>query len=176
MSNLLTPEAYASVQHRYRARYLMSLAIMLLASAIASFLALLPAYVVLNTERTALEHEASLLQQGASGEKAQHDRVIMSQARQMTAALADLGSGSRVAEAVASALAQKPKSASIEHVTYTHKDGEVVLVLSGTARSREDVVSYRDALRSNPLFKNVQVPIADLAGSGHFSITVNGAF
>lgn len=160
----------------YRARLSLAAAVTLCACGLLAFLALLPAYAALRAEGAFFETAPSAnagVQKGKDSERDQilRTRILLEQLSPVASSTAPMF------DALISALGMRPSGVTVDRVNYVRDAGGEVTI-GGTASSREGVQAYVAALRADPRWKNISVPIGDLAGTGdgRFSITVTGTF
>ncbi len=156
----------------YRTRFFLAGALIMLAIASLSALALSPSYLVLQTADGAFVSKSAA---GISGAQQDRDAIIRTQALLKT--LSPLISTTTPTDIIAKAIAARPLGIIIEHVTYSagHPSS---LLLSGTADTTDKLNTYQNILRADSAFTGVSVPVGDLAGTGdgQFSITLTGNF
>ncbi|MDO8576286.1 MAG: hypothetical protein Q7R90_03155 [bacterium] len=172
MSNVLPKEAKKAAWRMYRARFVIAGSLVALAAAGLSALSLLPSYLALHAAgpvNTSLNTAKS-----ASNET---DRAALTSIRAMVETLAPLIATTTPTAAITQALSTRPPAISIDHVTYS-AGSPGMIILAGTAATREALGGYRQALSANPLWKTVFVPIGDLTGEpgARFSISLSGDF
>ena len=157
----------------YRARFLLAGSLIGLCAAILSALALLPSYLALHSggESTV---PAETIERSAD----QADRSAIIRTQQLVSKLAPLVSASTTpTQTISRALAARPSDIGVDHIVYT-AGAPGTLIIGGTARAREAVSAYRQALMGDSLWKSVMVPVGDLAGApgARFSVTLSGDF
>lgn len=177
MANVLPREAQKKVSRSFRARYVLVGSLALLASAIVTLLALLPAYVVVYVERTSVSGDASLAASPA-GAQEKSDRDDILRAQMLLKDLSTTASSTTVGlDAIRAALEKRSKGITVQTISYVAGETGTIMV-GGTAAGREDISAYATSLRADPRFKSVSIPIGDLAGTGNgrFTITLTGTF
>lgn len=159
----------------YRARFIAAGSLVALAAAGLALFALLPSYLALHA---AEGRASSALRSPEKNSEGQKERAELARAQSLLATLAPFASPTTTpSEAIDASLVLRPKGVIVDHIIYASgASGELVIV--GTAPARVGINAYRQALESDPHFKTVSVPVADLAGAGggRFSITVSGDF
>ena len=172
MSNVLPEQAAKVVWRMYRARFIIAGSLVAIAAAALGILALLPSYLALHVDQTAVTVASST----PSSDQSDRDAIVRVQAL-LSVLLPYTSATTTSTDGLARAHAARPRGVIVNHVSYTAgKSG--VLVLTGLASGREGVNAYRTALSADPFFKGVSVPIRDLTGSddGKFSVTLSGNF
>lgn len=176
MVNVLPEEARRSVWRFYRARFLLAVAVTLCVCGFLAFLAFLPAYAALRAEGAFFETASSANAGVQKAKDPERDQILRT--RILLEQLSPTASSSApMFDALMSALGARPSGVRVDRMNYVRDtDGEVTI--GGTASSREGVQAYVAALRLDPRWKNISVPIGDLAGTGdgRFSITLTGTF
>lgn len=171
MSNLLPIPERKRVWALYRARFLIVLALILMALALLAGLALVPSYIALEIVAPPPSDAAPTHTANAP------DPAGLARAQTiMRVLLPALSATSSPSSLIATVLAAKPTGVTITQVTYSTLSGSS-LTLSGSG-TRDKVSAYRDALAGDPQFTSVSIPVSALVGSGEgrFSLTLTGAF
>lgn len=173
MSNVLPSEARAALWRMYRSRFILVGASVFLLVALLSFGALLPGYVALRSSGATLSEQDT---KTITTDKKESEELAYAQS--LLAVLSPFTSASTTpTRIIRDALVARPKGLLVTHIIFSGgKSGEIVL--SGSATSLEAIQAYQEALRADPQFTNVSVPVGDLAGTGDggFSITLSGNF
>lgn len=174
MVNVLPDGARKNVWRFYRARLVFAAAATLCTSGLFALLALLPAYAALRAESSFFDTKSSAAAGVQKGKDAERDQILRT--RILLEQLSPVASSTApVLDALLSALDTRPAGVTVDRMNYV-RGAEVII--GGSARSREGVQAYVAALRLDPRWKNISVPIGDLAGTGdgRFSITLTGTF
>ncbi|HEV3244836.1 MAG TPA: PilN domain-containing protein [Candidatus Paceibacterota bacterium] len=166
--NLLPPVSQKIIRKEVRARFLLTLALVLIGTAALSALALAPAEVALvyfspPPAQTA-QGDVNPAQDGAA---IVHTKALLTAVQSLTATSS--------LTAISEALAQLAAGVSVNDISYT--PARYALSIAGQAQTPDQVNALRQALQKDPLFNNVSVPVAALLGSqgGGFTITMNTA-
>ena len=157
----------------YRARFIIAGALVALAVAALSVLALLPSYLALTIAAGA--SPAGVISPNAS---VQADRDAIQQTQSLFNTLSPLVSSTTTpTDALTAALTARPNGVSVDHFTYA-AGSPGALMIFGSGDTPGDINAYRAALANDPHFTNVSVPVGDLVGAagGQFSITASGNF
>ncbi|MEK7156283.1 MAG: hypothetical protein AAB790_00560 [Patescibacteria group bacterium] len=172
MSNVLPKEAKKAAWRMYRARFVIAGSLVALAAAGLSALALLPSYLALHAAEP-----VSAPSNTAKSAGSETDRAALTSVRAMVETLSPLIATTTPAAAITQALSARPSAISIDHITYS-ADSPGMLILAGTAATREALGGYRQALSANSLWKTVFVPVGDLTGEpgARFSMSLSGDF
>ena len=134
-------------------------------------IALVPGYLALHTGEGASA-------QGAPGSASQQeDRTAIVHAQALLSTLSPLLSPTTASGLVATAVAERPATVQVYHITATAGNPGTIII-SGLAGSIQAVSAYQTALRADKHFSGVSVPVGDLAGTakGQFSITLSADF
>lgn len=172
MSNVIPQAARKEVARAYRARYLLTASLMLLALALSSALAFVPGYLTL---RAAMAPVPGTPTDAAT--QSDHDAIAAAHA--YLDALTPLTSATTTpTDALALVLAHRESGIRINAFSYTPGATSDTLVVSGNAATPSALDAYRRALAAEPLFSSVSVPVSDLVGvqDGRFSMTLIGSF
>ncbi|MBI5645209.1 hypothetical protein HY970_03875 [Candidatus Kaiserbacteria bacterium] len=171
MTNLIPLEAQKDLWQEYRARFIITLSVFLIALALLALVVLVPSFIAL--EVMSPRGESAQLIRANDSEVALLSRVqgIVLQIGPV------LSSTSSATSVIRAALAQKPNRVSIDHIVYTRGGDTPQLILSGSG-SRSVVSEYRNALLLLNRFTSVSIPVGALVGSadGNFSMTLGGTF
>lgn len=156
----------------YRARFVIVGSLVALAAASLSALSLLPSYLAL--------HAAAPVNMPSSTAKAagsEADRAALASIRAMVETLSPLIATTTPTAAITRALSVRPSAVSIDHITYSAGNPGMI-ILAGTAATREALGGYRQTLSADSLWKTVFVPIGDLTGEpgARFSISLSGNY
>lgn len=169
MTNVLPHDTQQEVWSMYRARLILAGSAVALAVSLLAILTLLPSYLALHADESAITEPAS----GGGGSHDQADIIRAQSLLSILTPLADTATTS--SEVVQSALKLRPRGVVVDRIAYTSGG---TIVLGGSASSREGINAYKNALLADPHFKSVSVPVGDLVGSsgGRFSVTLSGTF
>ncbi len=173
MMNLLSPQAYRTLTREYWLRICTVWAVLLSGLCLTLTLLLLPTYVLIHSQLTALESEEE-----------KSDEIV----GKFKAAEASIKEANRLVDTLAPAVTQTPLSKILDEIntaTGAHIElMNVMLIRSegvvrsvevrGEARSRNDLIQFKSALERSPLFDSVTVPLGDLARDTNlpFGITI----
>lgn len=150
----------------YRARFLITLSLALIALALAGFLALVPGYLALRfaappAPEANAPHATPVATAASDINRAQ---ILI---RTILPVLQGTTSPSSLIE---EALALKPAGLAITNINYDGTGGKLTLTGSG---GREGINAYRDALSRDAHFSSVSIPVSALVGSsGQFSMSL----
>lgn len=172
MSNVLPHERKRAVWALYRSRFVLAGSLVALASAALSFLALLPSYIALHEGGPAFSASIS------GNQMSDEDRRAIAHTRDLLTVLSPLVSTTTTpTQALMLALSLRPAKVAVDHLNFTSGNPSIIM-LGGSAGTREAINAYRQALAGDPHFLSASVPVGDLAAAtgGRFSMTISGNF
>ena len=142
------------------------------AAAIVAALSLVPAYLALH-----VGDEPQSMQKGDQSSYESDRAAIVHTQKIVQNLMPVMNATTTPSDTIARILRLRPPGVSVDHVSYLSGD-KTTIIIGGSAKSRQGVSGYRDALAADSRFKNVFVPIADLIGAENqgFSITISGDF
>lgn len=177
MSTILPEYARAMIRVFYRQRLFAALGFVFLASAVITFLLIVPSYVIAIAPLPQVDDGIASDAQSMAQELHRTDQV--------TTAVEAVATSTPVFDALVEALSLRPDSISITGVQYVRgmpDKKQIVppstLILSGKASGRQAIDAYIAALQKNSHFKSVSVPLGTLVGAegGVVTITLTGSF
>ncbi len=177
MTNVLPHNELLRMAQRARAKFVLTGALVCAAAALAGIVALSPAFFVVyfsraaSTEVSGAVAQDQELQRKTDREAAGRVRVLLQEIAFVTK------KHMSASDAIAGAYSLRPTGVTIGGVAYSEGEpGTITLV--GSAKTRDDVSAFRDALARDTRFEHVSVPVAALVGAleGNFTITLTGKF
>ena len=178
MANLLTHDAYREMMRTQRARFVTIAALLLLFLGGLAALSLMPSYLLLRMNGIEV-HVASVSSSSSTTQSITADRAVLARAQQhVTALLPFVASSTLPSSAILGVLNARGAGISIDHITYANDGKHGTIVVSGTAKMRQSVETFRQSLTSNVIFASVSIPVGALAGlgNGKFQATLTGNF
>ncbi len=179
MRNLLTDQT----KHRLRAKYLNSLffiMFLLLSTAIIIGAgALVPSYLLSQSRKSVVENKANLVKKGLKQREPELSTEALKFARSEIGLLSESKGEKLFSDRLRRILEKKPPGISITSFSYVAgSDEEGSLNISGTALSREDLLSLERGLKNEPDFTSVVLPVSNLAKEKDisFSLVIKGTF
>lgn len=146
-------------------------ALLLIAAGVAAGLILLPSYIIVQKNIAALS--ASTAASNAST-TVSSDATFLKRAQLRIDEIAPLVTAATTSDAmIIAVLSARPAGVSIDHINYSA--GKIAsIVITGMARTGDQVNAYQHALLANGQFASVSVPVGALAGvgEGHFTMTI----
>jgi len=177
MFNLL-PEPY---KKKMRREYIIRLCVVALCFSFGIFLIasvfLLPSYFLSSIKERELMSRLSNEKASLPSDATVRPETVVQKTNADLALLKNNGSVSFVG-LVSKVLARKPVGIKIEGLTISQNTPTHQISISGTARLREDLVTFKKSLEDEPLFVKVELPVSSLAKSSdiNFTVTVTGNF
>lgn len=162
MINLIPPSARDRVVHEYWSRVLTVWALLLGIAGVVSGCMLFPTYILLSTQYNALQAEAdafaSMESRGGATE------VVVREANTLAAALVRIGEKDQLSDILRALDESLNDSIQVTaHVLTRDEEGRVSTVeVSGIAKTRESLTSFRGSLEAHPQFLRAEIPISDL--------------
>lgn len=174
MSNFLPERAEQNIVRMHLAHALSGAGLVMIASAVAAALALVPAYILLRAEREALAKQKEVFSAQLSNMQANPDRILMAKVQALVAGVKVVGEGARIAETIQRVIAMLPRTIAFESIVYDASAGTLIFV--GETQTREELSAYRDELRGAGVGASVTIPLDQLAGVGRgsFTMTITG--
>lgn len=167
MANVLPPDAKKQLDRRARWRAIFVIGCAGMLAALIAILALMPTFIALASARASLD---------APSQELENAREYQAQARRTQALIDALEpivlSTTSPSTMLADALEFLPPGVTVSAVTY--QAAQQTVILTGEAKGRESLNAYRDALEASGRFKEVDIPVAALAGTqeGRFTVTL----
>jgi|SRR3989338_168116 len=178
MSNVLPKETLQAEWSKFRNRAVLVGALVLLGTAALSGLALLPAHIALEVEKTiaAGDDDAKSAASSDADQQTKNERSDIVRARALLDSITPVVSvTSSPTEVINAALAVRPSGVRIERITLVFGD-TTTTTIDGISQGRENINQYKEALSKSGKFKSVSVPVGALVGAegGRFTITLSG--
>ena len=176
MRNLLTPKLKKHLKMEYRLRLLAVLLFLFSAAVFMGGILLIPSLVLSEAHKNSAEEEARLVKQSLiQREDASLSRTL-ERARTELEVIEIVQGQPLISKSVERILKSKPDSISINTLSFS-QDGsssDMVIGLSGVARTREGLLSFERVLKNDPSFASVVLPVSNLAQDRNisFSLTI----
>ena len=178
MSNVLPKETLQIEWRRFRNRSLLVGALVFLGTAALSGMALLPAHVALQVEKS-LAARQSVADSGTApdaGQQTQSERSDIVRAQALLDTVVPIISATTSpTEVIRAVLELRPGGVRVNRVTFVPgKNG--IVTIDGISPGRESTNQYKELISRSGRFKSVSVPVDALVGTqgGNFSITLSG--
>jgi type II secretory pathway pseudopilin PulG len=138
---------------------------------------LIPSYFLAQEEAEASKQYAAALQQTLSvSEGGSAGKAVPILAEQVTL-MKSYGKDAALAPALTRIVGAIPDDVSIRRMGFKFPNtGEGVITLNGNAQTRAALIAFVDALKKDPLFKGVSVPVSDLVSDDDLPFTLSFSF
>lgn len=176
--NVLPLEVKEKLRREYRKRLitvsLFGAATVLVIGAVS----LLPALITLAGKEQALVVREGALNKLKKAQSGDTTLKALSDTKEKIQALGEVDIRYKPSDLIRRVLEQKTSGISILNVLYGAQGDGHVLTVTGSASTRADLVSFREALQKTEPFQRVDVPIGELAKSTNisFTLTLGGDF
>lgn len=177
MANLIPQATLKAHGNSIASRMIFAGACATIFSTAALSLGLMPVYFDTHTERTSREAALEILRAGMKDSE-WAERGALTAIRKRSEALKRIGKEQRLTDAVAVAVAERPKGVALRAFIYSREDGVSSLSVTGSAPSSELFKQYTEALKGKTPVDKVVIPLTSIVGSGggSFTFTLNGTF
>jgi len=174
MINLIPPGAQKQVKREYWLRVFTVWIILIASACVVVAILYVPVYVLVRSQLDAFLQ--AYTQASVESESFKDSELSVEKAND----IAELLSAANKALPFSSVISELEEVSDIHNVTITEfillreKANLQPIVLRGTAKSRFDLTSFRDAVEAHELFKSVELPLSNLAKDKDitFSITI----
>lgn len=180
MFNLLPRQHIRRIWREYYLRLFSVLFVFAGIWGLLSAVFLVPSYVAVRAERSAILGESKQYQETEF--HTERDDAVRGAVREANRDVAVLGAWHKKASSsslLRRVIGARPGGIFISSFFYEAKEsGEDRIVVRGTADTREALIAFTDALRREDAFENVDLPISNLAKDRDiaFSLIITGAF
>lgn len=138
---------------------------------------LAPSYILLNDSASASERFTQAVTQTLSLKSKTGGEDTLSSLSEQTTLVNQLTRPPQIPALLSGILAAQGKNIAITKMSFLLEGtGTGTLNLTGTAVSREALVAFVDALKSNSAFANAAVPVQNLAGDSDIPFTLSFAY
>jgi len=176
MANLLSVEQLRIRRAEYTNRILTGSFVIIMSASLIAFLAILPAYILIRSERVSLESQNQAIAESVSASQSNSDRDDLIDTRQRIEVIDKTLNSSGVALQIVRSLVElRPEDLYIQSIQYTAGKRDTTRI-SGVVESRARIQEYISSLNTSGLFDSVSVPVSALADAadGIFVITASG--
>lgn len=171
MANILPKNKKDAIRKEYRLRLATIGLLLIAASILIVTVSMLPSYILLTFRENTVQEQINI-------EKERQEEVDLSQSDILQRAQAQIESATltssdqELSSIVRVITESRSNAIAISHLSYGRKDTSISV--SGMAATRDDLLSFRDALRQQPLFSAAELPVSSLAKNNRvpFSITL----
>lgn len=162
MTNLIPPDAKASVKKEYWVRTLAVWGFLLSLCCIAITISLFPTYVLYDVQLSAFANE----QTRANNEKGgvyENARTSIERANAVAQQLNNSSTPILASKLLDEVRSTHGSSITIDSFVYAVNGGSVSSIqISGTAATRSSLANFAEALKANPYFTTAEVPVESL--------------
>lgn len=144
---------------------------------VVSIFFLLPSYMLVRSEKTAVIDETNILEQAMVDSKEAEARLYVSLAKSKISYAKDAINKKQFIEALARVMANDRSSIDITAITFERGETSNHITISGTADTRDELLSFKKVLESETFFSFVDLPVSNLAKNRDidFSISISQA-
>lgn len=177
MANLLPHEVQQTIFDRMLMRVVLATALLLAMVGVIALASVLPAYLTLHTQESALSYEIAGLTKTSSASAASGTDSVSATNKRIRAFQGIFVQGGKLSEAIVRVVADRPKGMTIGRMSYdldasAGTTTKHMLTVSGTLVHPADQTDYLRSLRSEPLFSLVEIPISALTRTDKNALTV----
>jgi hypothetical protein len=171
MTNIIPIDTQKKIWRMYRSRFVIVLALMLLALSAVAALVLVPSYVALRVAAPPVVQNANTQNEAPVDESS-----ALARSQALVRVLLPLAvSTTSPSEIITSAVSSRPRGVTVDHISYV--SGAPGQITIGGNGSRESISAYRDILGKSGFFSSVSVPVGALVSQdGRFTISLSGDF
>jgi hypothetical protein len=177
MVNLLSPKQRSALLTLYVVR-LASVALFALAAAGITTVALIaPSYFVIHAEADQAEEFVATATKLAAERAKGQSQEALARFHESVTLLTGAGRAPSYAHILDLTTQERPSGVGLSSVQVLYDDkGNASVVLSGTARTRAELIAYSNALKKVPELTNVVVPVSALVADTNASFTVTATW
>jgi Tfp pilus assembly protein PilN len=176
MVNILPQKIRNDLRVRYYARLFTTLFILSAAAFAVGGGLLIPSYLLAREQADASGRYLTALEERLALEGSAKSGQTLSMLEESVALLKEFGKGPVVSTSLAAIAVALPDGVVLRtmRVTLASK-GDGSIIVSGIAETRADLVAYVSTLKESVNFKNVAVPVSDLAADTDLEFTLSFA-
>lgn len=174
MINLLPPDYRKELVKEYRLRLVVVVLTLIGVAFLIGVLFVVPSFLVVSSQERLLVKEQQVQAQvlATSGNTRDIEKTLQASDRRVTL-LESLYSRLLLADVLGVILEKKNTGITLTSLQYEYKQDDTMLVLSGVAKTRDELVAFEHALENEANISSVQLPISDLAASTNIEFTMN---
>lgn len=176
--NVLPEEVKKTLRREYRMRLLTNIFVAVSFVGVIGGISLAPSYIDALSKETRLAVERETLGRLNESQDMDEAKTTLFTTREKIKILEGSEAEFKGSDLLAKVIKAKPVNIAIQSIQYEPKAQKHILTISGVAPTREDLVSFREALEKTTPFQKADIPISTLAKSidVDFTITVEGSF
>lgn len=177
MINLLSERTQRSLRMAYYARFATVAALLCALAVFAGGALLAPSYFLAAVDEGAARDTLASSDRMLASESATGNEEVLAQAAEQVSLMKEYLRTPSIAAALSAFTARVPGGVVVSAVSVTPGAGGTDSVsLSGSAKTRNDLLSFADALRASSSLSGVSVPLSQLAGETDIKFTLSFSF
>lgn len=172
MINLIPPEGHKTARKEYIFRVGATIALLFSGVALCLAVALIPTYLLISTQTTALN--AEIAQNDVSTEAIKEAEADVVYAEKMIAQFRNASSSESMSTLITEVRRLAPPAITFKNFSIDGAKSAVLkMQVQGTAPTREVLATFKTALETSDLFLKAEIPIADLARDKDVPFSIN---
>lgn len=173
MVNLISPKQRAKLEHLYVLRLATLLGLTVAAVAVFVAVLLLPSYLLIRAEVDQAAEYVAAAQAIASERAKGQSPETLQRFQESVSLLTDAGRPPATNRVLELATQDVPKGIAISSISIAYSEKrDAHVTLSGTARTRAELIAYSNLLKRTPELTNVTVPVSDLVADVDSTFTL----
>jgi Tfp pilus assembly protein PilN len=161
MLNLLTPQKKKELEGEYKKRRLVTVMSFVVGTLVTFSILLLPSFLLVKIRHAQAERESVTLKEQINFQKGQ-EKSLSEEDKKILELLDIKGQNPNPpTELIKLVVNNKGPGIKLNKI-YVQIDGSRLVTISGIARTRDDLIKYRDKLIGEKILKNVNLPISAL--------------
>lgn len=172
MRNLLPKNYRRRVKNEYLLRVVViALALILTASVIGAAL-LIPSYFLSRSKKNAILEQAELIERSIARSEGEVSFEMLRKTRDRLTFLSRDRERTTIIALIKTIIEEEPSGIVLSDISYSREGEGATIAVSGSAKRRDDLISFRSALNRNDQFLSVTLPVSDLARSSDIRFTI----
>lgn len=177
MINLLSERTQHSLRMAYYARFATVVALLSALSIFAGAALVAPSYFLASVDEGAARDNLASSNRMLASENATGNEEVLAHAAEQVSLMKEYLRPPSVATALSALTSRIPAGIVVSNVSVTPGTGGTDSVsLSGSAKTRDNLLSFADALRASSSLSGVSVPLSQLAGETDIKFTLSFSF
>ncbi|TSC61900.1 MAG: Uncharacterized protein Greene041614_823 [Parcubacteria group bacterium Greene0416_14] len=177
MSNLLPENRKRELRQGYFLRLAGVASVFILTALVFAIVGLLPSYFATIIKAKTVEEDLKYAENARPTKRRDIDLLVSVKEVDTLSPVLETWFGMPFAyQAIADAVAERVGGVALTSIVYSREGKK--LVISGAAKQRDDLIAFKNVLQKNGTFKNIDLPVSDLARKENlsFSITITLAY
>lgn len=176
--NVLLPETKQTLKKEYQKRFLAIIFFGVTIVGIFAFISLIPSFVSLRIHEKNAANESQILARLKAEEGNDGVNKTIQIIKNKITLLEKNPASFEPTDLITKLLDTKPAAISAYSILYEPKGTGHLLTVSGVAKTRNDLLAFRDAIQKVPPFEKVDFPVTVLAKNTDvsFTFTISGSF